>query len=380
MDLVAKRPDRTGGPTCFAMTVLSVGFPLMHVGPDAGGGAEQILSLLERHLAAAGHRSLVVAAEGSKTAGELIASAAVPETITDRTSAQLIHRDAIARTLCRERVDLIHFHGLDFHTYVPETRVPMLATLHLPLDWYPKSIFQQQRCRLNCVSFSQAANTRLPVVPNGINIAPYLSQSALARKHLLFVGRICPEKGAHTALEVAHKLDLPIFIAGPVHPYPPHQAYFHDQVEPLLDHKRRYIGPVGLEDKTRLLASAQCLLVPSSVAETSSLVAMEAIASGTPVVAFRSGALPEIVDHGESGFIVESLDDMVAATRQCARCAECAGLSPHVSRRIAQRRFGAERMVSDYLALYEQLTSSNASIPRSQPGLETRSNRAAYRS
>ncbi|HEX4808506.1 MAG TPA: glycosyltransferase [Bryobacteraceae bacterium] len=362
------------------MTILSVGFPLMPVGPDAGGGAEQILSLLERQLVAAGHRSLVIAAEGSQAAGELIPAAPVPQTITDRASAQFDHREAIGRALRRGGIDLIHFHGLDFHAYVPETRVPMLATLHLPLDWYPPSIFEQQRCRLNCVSFSQAANTRLPVVPNGINIAPYLALPVRPRTHLLFLGRICPEKGAHTALEVAHILDLPLVIAGPVHPYPHHQAYFHDQVEPLLDQKRRYIGPVGLGDKTHLLASSKCLLVPSSVAETSSLVAMEAVASCTPVVAFRSGALPEVVDHGQSGFIVDSVEDMVAAVEKCARCAQCAGLSPDVSRAIAQRRFGAERMVSGYIRLYEQLTSISASIPPGQTHPEATASLIAHRS
>lgn len=341
------------------MRVLSVGFPLMPVGPDAGGGAEQILAIVERGLVQAGHHSVVVAAEGSDTAGELIATTAVPETITNdhRASAQRRHRRAIERALRGGDIDLIHFHGLDFHAYVPDTNVPMLATLHLPLDWYPQTIFQDHRCRLNCVSFSQAAETQLPVIPNGIDISSYVNEPARPRNHLLYLGRICPEKGAHTALEVAHRLNLPLLVAGPLHPYPDHQSYFRDRIRPLLDDRRMYVGPVGRREKIGLLASAICLLIPSSVAETSSLVAMEAIASGAPVVAFRSGALPEVVDHGRTGFIVDSVEEMAEAARRCTPCAFCAGISHEDSRRVARRRFGAERMVAGYLTLYHRLVS-----------------------
>jgi glycosyltransferase involved in cell wall biosynthesis len=307
----------------------------------------------------AGHQSVVVAAKGSRVAGQLIATSAVPPSITDgnRAAAQQEHREAIERALRGGHIDLIHFHGLDFHEYVPESEVPMVATLHLPLDWYPKTIFEQQRCHLNCVSLSQAAETRLRVIRNGIDISPYLAEPARLRDQLLFLGRICPEKGAHTALEVAHRLDRPLVIAGPVHPYPDHESYFRDKVEPFLDTRRRYIGPIGLRAKVRLLASAQCLLIPSSVAETSSLVAMEAIASGAPVVALRSGALPEVIDHGQTGFIVDSGDEMAEAVQRCVRCIRDGGLSAEMSRSTARRRFSAERMVADYLALYQQLVT-----------------------
>src|SRR5450755_1906600 len=98
------------------------------------------------------------------------------------------------------------------------------------------------------------------------------------------MGRICPEKGVHIALRLAHRLDQRMIVAGPVHDFESHHEYFAREVEPLLDDKRQYIGPVRGQDKSRLLAEARCLIVSSLVAETSSLVAMEAAASGTPVV------------------------------------------------------------------------------------------------
>lgn len=336
------------------MTILSVAYPLLPVGPDSGGGAEQILYLLERRLVAHGHRSIVIAAKGSRVRGELIKTSAFEGEITDevREIAQHDHLRSIEHALDRYHVDLIHFHGLDFFKYLPVNRVRKLATLHLPAGWYPESIFHSDDVQLNCVSESQAyaapGKKKLPVILNGIDTAEYDTTSR-EKKHLLWLGRICPEKGVHIGLEVAHRLDLRMLIAGPVHPFRDHEVYFSQQVQPLLDDKRQYVGAVGLDSKKRLFAEAKCLLIPSLVAETSSLVAMEALSSGTPVVAFRSGALPEIVEHGVTGFIVESQEEMEDAVKRID------DISPATCREHAQTRWSASRMADDYIKLYESL-------------------------
>ena len=118
------------------VTVLSVGYPLFPVAPDMGGGAEQILYLLDREIVRGGRRSLVVAASGSPVHGALLATPDNRGEITgkQREEAQRVHRSIIDRALRLNAVDLIHFHGLDFHAYIPETSVPILATLHLPLE------------------------------------------------------------------------------------------------------------------------------------------------------------------------------------------------------------------------------------------------------
>ena len=270
------------------LTILNVAFPLLTVGPDSGGGAEQILHLIDKGLVQAGMRSIVVGARGSEVGGRLIPMPVAFGEITDlvRKEAERAHALAIKAVLATEKVDLVHYHGLDFLEYqATNLGAPRLATLHLPVEWYPSSIFSQPGLTLNCVSHTQAASTlkwrALAVVPNGIAVHEF-KVAHTKQDYLLWLGRICPEKGVHVALRVAHDLDLALFVAGPVHAFAAHEVYFEKQVRPLLDDKRRYLGPVGLSRKAELLANARCLLIPSSVAETSSLVAMEAISSGTP--------------------------------------------------------------------------------------------------
>jgi glycosyltransferase involved in cell wall biosynthesis len=333
------------------MNILSVAYPLLPVRADSGGGAEQIVSSMDRGLVAAGHRSIVIAAKGSQIAGELIESSAPAGEITEevRQNAQRVHLECIRQALERCRVDLIHFHGLDFYTYLPEQEITMLATLHLPVSFYPASIFDDPTVTLNCVSQTQANSVpgprKPPVVFNGIDTEHYRNSSG-AKEFLLVLTRICPEKGVHIALEVARRLDLRLIVAGPVHPFRDHQIYFSECVQPLLDEKRQYVGTVDLAAKTALLAGARCVLIPSLVAETSSLVAMEAISSGTPVVAFRSGALPEVVEHGETGFVVDTEDQMIEAVQHIGE------ISPETCRSMAALRFDARRMVNDYINLY----------------------------
>jgi glycosyltransferase involved in cell wall biosynthesis len=230
----------------------------------------------------------------------------------------------------------------------------MLATLHLPASFYPERTIEDCRSRgivLNCVSRSQASSSPLlhglPVIRNGVATQFFVPDEPGG--YVLWLGRICPEKGTHVALEAARRLDIPLVVAGPVHPYADHQRYFSQCVEPWLDDKRRYIGPVGLEEKRRLLSRARCLLVPCFVAETSSLVAMEALSCGTPVVAFRQGALPEIVDDGETGFIVDSADEM------CQAIARASHLSRRLCRERAVERFDSRHMIENYLTLYRRM-------------------------
>ncbi|HVW10468.1 MAG TPA: glycosyltransferase family 4 protein [Bryobacteraceae bacterium] len=325
------------------MRVLSVAFSEIPVGTAAAAGAEQVLSMLDAGLVERGHESVVIAAAGSKAHGEL--------------SESSCHRAAIDQVLARGSFDLIHFHGLDFPRYLPETHIPMLATLHLPACFYPEGLIADCRLRgvaLNCVSRSQADSSpllcALPVIGNGIPTQALVPGEP--GEYILWLGRICPEKGTHVALEAARRLDLPLVAAGPVHFYEAHQQYFAERVEPLLDEKRRYTGPVEAERKRDLLSHAHCLLVTSFVAETSSLVGMEALSCGTPVVAFRRGALPEIVDHGETGFVVDSMDEM------CEAIGRVGQLSRGLCRQRAVERFDSIRMIEDYLALYRRIINA----------------------
>lgn len=343
------------------LTVLSVGYPLAAVGPDAVGGSEQVLSALDHALVAAGHRSLVVACEGSRVAGTHLAYPAPPTdrviSPEDAAQGQRWSLACIERAMASEAVDVVHTHGLDFHRHLPPPGPPMLATLHLPPDWYPPEGLHPARPRtwVNCVSAHQAAAMpddapMLPPIANGVPVAR-LGQSRPAKAgHALMLARVCPEKGLHLALDAAHAAGVELLIGGEIFPYAAHQDYFRDQVRPRLDARRRYLGPLGFAEKRRLLASAACLLIPSLVAETSSLVAMEAAACGTPVVAFRSGALPEVVEHGITGFVVDDAAGMAAAIPLAA------ALDPADCRAVARRRFSHGRMAADYIDRYHALT------------------------
>ncbi|KMO36391.1 glycosyl transferase family 1, partial [Methylobacterium tarhaniae] len=232
----------------------------------------------------------------------------------------------------------------------------VLATLHLPPSWYPPDALHPRRpgTWLHGVSAAQARAcppdpALLPPIPNGVPVEALGRARHARRGFALALGRICPEKGLHHALAAAHRGGFPLLIGGQAYDYPAHQAYFRDEIAPRLDRHRRFLGPLDFARKRRLLAAARCLIVPSMAPETSSLVAMEAMACGTPVVAFPSGALPEIVEPGRTGFLVEDEAGIAEAV------AAAASLDPQACRDAARDRFSDTRMASAYLARYREI-------------------------
>jgi len=344
------------------LTVLSVAYPLAPVARSVSGGAEQVLLQLDRALQQAGHRSLVIACPGSQISGELIESRPVAAVIDEgaQNEARRAHADFIRQVLAGETVDLVHMHGVDYHCYLPDAGPAVLVTLHLPLNCYPAEALVPTRPRtwLHCVSQAQHATRPqdarfLPPIDNGVEIP-----AAIRRKHgayCLFLGRICPEKGVHLAIAAAKLAGLPIVIAGTIFPYPEHLDYFSKQVEPQLDENCRFISSASPETRLELLENARCLLVPSLIEETSSLVSREALAAGTPVLAFRRAALAELIENGRTGFLVDSAEEMANAIDWCQ------AIDGHVCQEFARRNFPLEKMTGEYLRLYEQIASSEIS-------------------
>lgn len=342
--------------------VLQVAYPFAPVAEDAVGGAEVVLARLDAGLCARGVESLVVACEGSAVRGRLHAVAAGHGPIDDavRGEASARHRRAIEALIGAGGVDVVHLHGVDFWTYLPKRHdVPCVVTLHLPVERYPDEVLRAPPAHVRFVCVSESARRRgagvldgAEVIENGVPMLEQSTETPGPEAFVLCLGRICPEKGFHLALDAARAADVPLVLAGRVFPYPDHERYFREEIAPRLDARRTFIGPVEGERKRALLARAACVAIPSLVEETSSLVAMEALAAGTPVVARPVGALADIVEPGVTGELARDVGELARALREAPR------FSRDRCRAEARRRFDAGRMVADYLALYERVSRS----------------------
>lgn len=344
-----------------SLTVLSIAFAFAPVGPYGVGGAEKILSELDAALVAEGQRSLVAACAGSLVAGELFPAPMPERTLineSDRRWYRWRFQAAIDRALSKYSVDLIHMHGMDFDEHVLPAGIPALVTLHAPLARYRPEAWASHAgsTHFQCVSETQRRDCPkvlgdVSVIGNGVP----LPDSDISREREDFavtIGRICPEKNVHEALQAGTLARTRVLVGGHLFHFQEHGEYFHNQVEPLLGHeevKHSYLGPLETGRRQRLLARARCLLQPSLAPEVSSLAAMEALAAGTPVIAYRSGALTEIVEDGATGFLADNVAEMAEAIRNVDQ------ISHEACRAAAEQRFSRDRMVRHYFDLYGAL-------------------------
>ncbi|MBV8098874.1 MAG: glycosyltransferase [Verrucomicrobia bacterium] len=344
-------------PSNQGLRILSIAYPFAAVRTDSVGGAEQVLWHLDEALVRNAYPSVVIASADSKVNGALVELPVVEGEITpaarDRIYGHL--RELIAKTVKEFNPHLLHMHGIDFYQYLPaDDHRPVLVTLHLPVNYYPSSIFHPRRRKTYLIGVSRTqhrtcpqSDDLLPPIVNGVSL-PF-DRSCPKRNYTICLSRIAPEKNSHAALEAARKAGIPCLLAGKVFNYPEHQDYFTRKVHPLLDQSRRFIGAIDEPQKWALLAAARCLLQPSLAEETSSLVAMEALACGTPVIAMACGALPEIIEEGKTGFLVRSTAEMAEAIGKVQR------LNPEDCLAAARERFSLQRMTKEYLEVYRNL-------------------------
>jgi glycosyltransferase involved in cell wall biosynthesis len=348
---------------------------LLTVSDESAGGAEQVLWTLEREMARRGALTTVAASAGSRVSGELFSTGDPCTQPDDYERRRVEHEDRVVDFVRRREregraFDLVHDQSGSFWKRAAEIDSPVLATLHLPRSFYPAGSFDEvpENVSFNCVSASQARSfadheTLIGVAPNGIALDRFAGDDGAEmqrgdRKGLLWLGRICEEKAPHLALEIAACAGLPITIAGQVYPFSYHQKYFERELAPRLREtpNSKFVSAPSAELKRRLLRQTKALLITSQADETSSLVAMEAAAAGTPVVAFRRGALPEVVQDGVTGFLVEDVAQAVLALQKIS------SIGPKACVHNAQEYFSAAKMAERYSTIYEQLTLTERAL------------------
>ena len=335
------------------IAVLSpVWFP---VPPDGYGGIEWIVSLLADGLVDEGHDVTLFASGDSRTKARLEAVFdAAPSEWIGHTFWELRH--AVSCLSRAAEYDVISDHtGLLGLALGSMGETPFVHTVHGPLSGEPGALYEQvvaMAPHAALVSVSDAQRCPKPHLPWVATCANALDLSRYAftperGEYLLFLGRMTEDKGAHHAVAVALESGLPLKLAGKCRE-PLEQQYFDRFVKPHLSSQIEYLGEVTHEEKVQLLQDARATLFPIEWDEPFGLVMIESMACGTPVIATRFGAVPEVIEDGVSGVIVETWREMAGALDRAD------ALDPNEQRRAVEERFSPRRMVHDYLAAYRK--------------------------
>jgi glycosyltransferase involved in cell wall biosynthesis len=342
------------------------------VPPKLYGGTERVVSFLTEALVDLGHDVTLFASADSVTQATLVPCAPRALRLDDSCRDPLAHHLAMLEEVFSRAAefDVIHFH-LDYLSF-PEARhckVAHVATMHNRLDLPDLQPLFRAFADIPVVSISDSQQAPLPfanwcgTVYHGLPLDLYPFRQKPG-KYLAFLGRVSPEKGVHRAVEIARRLDLPLKVAAKIDDRD--RDFYEQQLKPLFAQpKVEFIGEIGEDEKGEFLGNAAALLFPIDWPEPFGLVMIEAMACGTPVVAFRRGAVPEVMRDGLSGYVVDTVDGAVEATTRVLE------LPRKRCRAYFEGRFSAPRMANDYVAVYERLLAATApdGHPRRRLGL-----------
>ena len=329
--------------------------------PRLYGGTERVVSYLTEELVRLGHEVTLFASGDSLTSASLEAGCEMALRLDDRCRDPLVYHLIMLDRLRRRagEFDIIHFHTDYLHfPLFADCWEKTLTTLHGRLDLPDLPVMMREYMTMPLVSISQAQRAPMPwanwssSVPHGLPHDLYRAGNG-GGGYLSFLGRISPEKAPDRAIEIARRAGLPLRIAAKVDPVD--QAYYESRIVPLLkDPSIDFIGEIGEADKGEFLGGALALLFPIDWPEPFGMVLIEAMANGTPIIAFGRGSVPEIIEDGVTGFIVDDIESAVAAVPLAVR------LDRRAIRRRFEERFTGERMARDYLALYARVPSHQA--------------------
>jgi glycosyltransferase involved in cell wall biosynthesis len=346
-----------GGDDDARLRIAVVAPPWYELPPSGYGGIERICFDLTEGLVDRGHDVTLLATGTSSTRARFVAALPTPPPglgTLESPVQEVCYAAAVARELAGLEVDVVHDHALATPLAALGGSVPTVLTAHGPTHGWIGEYFRALGLPLVAISQAQrSAGPDLPwvgTVPNAIVVDSFRFE-AEKDGYALFLGRLSPEKGAHLAVTAARAAGVPLVVAGKCQEEHERQ-YFDDVVAPLLGPDTTWIGEIGGTRKADTLARASCMIVAPEWEEPFGIVAIEALASGTPVVALRRGALPEIVDHGRTGWLCDHVDELPAAIRRAAE------IDPHECRAVAVGRYDVAAMVEGYERVYRRLVAS----------------------
>jgi glycosyltransferase involved in cell wall biosynthesis len=329
------------------------------VPPKFYGGTERIVSYLTEELVAQGHHVCLFASADSQTSARLVPCCETAYRLNQSVSNSLPRRLMMLKDLLDRAAefDVMHFHADLLHLpIVPSLDCATVTTLHCRLDKPELALLYRTFPDAPLVSISHAQRVLMPeaswvgTVYHGIPDDRRAVRRGGGQGYLAFLGRICPEKRPDRAIEIANRCKIGLKIAAKVDRAG--KDYWSDRIKPMVDASPfvEFVGEIDEIQKATFLGEARALLFPIDWPEPFGLAMIEAMASGTPVIAWRAGSVPEVIDEGISGFIVSSLEDAV----------EAVGRLPSLPRRSVgasfERRFTAARMARDYVRIYQELT------------------------
>ncbi len=343
------------------------------VPPQRYGGTERIVSYITEELVRQGHDVTLFASGDSVTTAKL--EEICPQAL--RLNTGIFNRDA-PQVLLQERAfgqmadqfDLIHSH-LDFLGFPIARRVktPVVTTLHGRLDLPELVPVFREFSEMPLVSISNAQRRPLPwsnwvgTVHHGL--PDFYQPNYQPGQYLAYLGRISPEKRPDHAITLAKRVGIPLKMAAKVDPAD--EAYFRAEIEPMMRHPLiEFLGEITDDEKDDFLGNAIALVCPYDWPEPFGIVLIEALATATPVLAYRRGSIPEIIDHGVTGFVSETLEEMIASVQHLGT------IDRQACRASFDRRFTARRMVQDYVKIYEDLVRGNHALSAARQQLTGR--------
>lgn len=339
------------------------------VPPRAYGGTELVAYLLTEGLVQRGHEVTLFAVDGSQTSGHLRSYASKPlRELEEALNNDKTHCTVMASELNllgdvfleAERYDVIHNHmGFQALPFVNFVETPVVTTLHNALAPEPVRELFLKNAHQHYISISRYQQQLWPelqyaaTIYHGIDLNRFAPKFQISGEpYLAFLGRLSPEKGPLQAIQVAQALGLKLLLAGKIDRVD--QAFYDSVLASQIDGTQiAYIGELGHTAKVEFLRNAVACLFPVQWPEPFGLVMIEAMACGTPVLALRNGSVPEVIDHGVTGYVADCLEELTSAVQNYAQ------FDRRLVRQKAEERFSAQRMVLEHEHLYHRLMNTH---------------------